>query len=508
MPTFEKILCLGANTEDTDQKATIVAHDHGMVNHGLISRSDFIPESPGVYHTSVADISSGAIINLAKKFDITIMLDQSRESWPHWKNLLSTYKIMIDLESQGYLTEFSNNNNVREILKIDRMIKENPSWCIYPWINLMVRDGTGTRLCARSETYLTKELSIDAWQNSGIRKELQEKMLRGERMPEHCSMCYRYEDLGIESYRQYESRDWLHQLGISEYHQLSSISQPKYYEIHWSNRCNIKCRGCVPSRSSAISEEFQRHHVIMPFADDPIDAYPGVDIVDISSLDHVSRVYITGGEPTIMPETIEFMRRCVEQNRTNFELTMSINGVKIPEEFAEISRHFSNLNLSFSLDGYGPINDYWRSGSRWDRIVANMHRMQEFGHNITINTVPGIYNVTNLHRLFEWLDQEFPQVVIYLQINHNRIQNAYNHPDAPAVIESMRRCQETQVYWSNGKSCRTGIDSIYDYYSKNPKCNLEDLQGFFEYNDRLDEIRGMYLRDYIPELEAGRSLIK
>ena len=64
------------------------------------------------------------------------------------------------------------------------------------------------------------------------------------------------------------------------------------------------------------------------------------------------------------------------------------------------------------------------------------------------------------------------------------------------------------MYFSNAKSCKTGIDSIYDYYSNGPQCNIEDLREFFEFNDQLDQARGSKLGDYIPELEACRTFIK
>jgi sulfatase maturation enzyme AslB (radical SAM superfamily) len=332
-------------------------------------------------------------------------------------------------------------------------------------------------------------------------------MLQGEKIPDSCSVCYQYEKLGIESYRQFESKDWLNQLEISDFDQLEKINSPRYYEISWSNKCNIKCRGCVPSRSSAIETEFKRHNIAVPWKDDISDRYPPIEIVDIENLDLHSRVYITGGEPLIMSETVEFMRRCIAANRTDFELTMSTNGVKVPEEFLSLAKKFTNLNLSLSLDGYAKINDYWRSGSQWERVVQNMYTFREHGISITINTVPGIYNVTNLHLLFEWLDQEFPSSTVYLQINNLDIQSAYNHPDPAAVLDSMEKCKKTQIYWSDGKSCKTGIDSIYNHYKSNPECNIDHLRGFFQFNDQLDNVRGVQLKDYIPELEQYRYLI-
>ena len=58
---------------------------------------------------------------------------------------------------------------------------------------------------------------------------------------------------------------------------------------------------------------------------------------------------------------------------------------------------------------------------------------------------------------------------------------------------------------SNGKSCKSGIDSIYNHYINNPVCDVASLKDFFAYNDQLDRARGTKLIDFIPELEAARK---
>ena len=76
----QKILCLGNETELTDFAVSDLAKHTGSVNHGLISKDTFFPDKFGYYHTSIADIPSGAIVlNLAKHFDSIIMLNQARK---------------------------------------------------------------------------------------------------------------------------------------------------------------------------------------------------------------------------------------------------------------------------------------------------------------------------------------------------------------------------------------------------------------------------------------------
>ena len=115
--------------------------------------------------------------------------------------------------------------------------------------------------------------------------------------------------------------------------------------------------------------------------------------------------------------------------------------------------------------------------------------------------------MTNLHLLFEYFDREWPNPGLYVQINHWDWQSAYNHPRPDLVVESMKRCQQTKTYLSDGRSCRSTVDSLLDHYSNNPECDLTLLKQFFDYNDQLDQARGVQLADYVPELAECRKLL-
>ena len=503
----DKVLFLGNNDESTDQQVSILAKEHDTVNYGLIIDSVFVPDQPGLYHTTVVDLPWGNLISLASNFDLIVMLDQPQAQWSHWKCMQATFKLMVKLEQMGYNTVFRDNKNIKKILYWSNLVyKENKSFCIYPWINFS-DIGNRLTLCSRDTTGITDKNNFKNWKTDPDYTTVRNKMIQGESLTKNCKTCYDYESRGLESYRQFETLDWVVQLELENTEDLSKIDKPHFYEIHTGNHCNIKCRGCSPSRSSPIEKEFKKYKIQAPFAIqwDPNPA--SSDVIDIDTLDKNTTVYFQGGEPTIMPEVLNFMKSCIEKNKTDFFLTLCTNGVKISDEFLETISHFSNTSFSFSLDGYGKINDYWRTGSNWNRVIANAHMLQDRGHSISINTVPGIYNVTNLHLLFEFLDREFPLTSIYLQLNYLPAQSAYNHPLKDLVCESMRKCMQTSIYHSNGKSCKSGIDSIYHHYNNNPVCDFKNLKDFFAFNDQLDQVRGTKLADFIPELEAARSYI-
>lgn len=504
-----KVLFLGNNDESTDQQVSSLAAHARTVNRGLITDPMFVPVDNGYYHTSAADIPWGGLIDLANNFDTIIMLDQPQSQWSHWKLFQATFKLMEKIESLGKHTIFRENKNTKNIQYWSNLVfKENKSFCIYPWINYY-QTNSDLKLCGRSDITVTTVDKLDSWTNDPGYYKIRQKMLQGEKLPEYCQVCYsKYEDQGIESYRQFETLDWVTALELSNVNDLEQIQRPYFYEVHAGNHCNIKCRGCQPAHSAPIGKEFKKFKIVTPGNFNWNTIQGNFDKINIDQLDSKSSVYFQGGEPTIMPEVLKFLKQCISKNKTDFFLTMCTNGVKMSDEFLEVVSKFSNTNFSFSIDGYKEVNDYWRSGSRWDKVIANLHLLKSRGHAISINTVPGIYNVTNLHRLFEFLDQELPFTAVYMQMNYLPWQSALNHPDKDLVIESMLKCMQTSVYHSNGKSCKSSIDSIYNHYVNDPVCNLKDLKDFFDFNDQLDRARGTKLVDYIPELESARSYLK
>ena len=49
---------------------------------------------------------------------------------------------------------------------------------------------------------------------------------------------------------------------------------------------------------------------------------------------------------------------------------------------------------------------------------------------------------------------------------------------------------------------------MYTHYANNPTVDIKNLKVFYEFNDKLDKKRGTLLKDYLPELDAGRQFLK
>ena len=499
----KKILILGNETEDTNVKVSELARISNTVNHGLITDPNSDISLFGYYHTSVSDTSPGNIVFMSSKFNQIIMLDQPKENYPHYKNLVTTLRLMYDLDLNGADVVYRENSNAQQFMYWRKLLKENKSFCFYPFLAL-VDNIDSTCICPKSSLPITKVSEIKDWHTDPHYGKLREKMIAGEQIPERCSDCYNRELEGQESTRQYETLEWSERIHATSINDFTSVSSPMYYEIRPSNKCNIMCRTCDDGHSHLIEKEWRKYGEI------PLATWRFSNTAwEHINFNNIEKIYVGGGEPTIITEFYDFLRRCIAEGKTDFELAIGTNGMKFSNTLIELLDNFSKVVFSFSYDGYKRVNDYIRWGSDFNTIVANSRILQERGHKIALQSVFSMYSITRIHEVFEFYDQEYPMSGLLVQVGsgQNDAFMPFNHPCPELVLESMHRCQQTKTYYANGRSIRSMIDLIIDHYSKpDYKVDTELLRKFYEFNDKLDRYRNSQLSDYIPELAEARQL--
>ena len=229
-------------------------------------------------------------------------------------------------------------------------------------------------------------------------------------------------------------------------------------------------------------------------------------------MDTVKRIYIAGGDPSVMSSVYRFMEKCIERNKTDFTFNMQTNSVNIKPKFYELCRQFSNMCISTSVDGVGKINEYVRWNTIDHKQKANIHKFYEQGNKVHIISVVSIYNVATLGETMEMFDREFPYAPIQLQWAgfKDDLLDPYNHPNRKLVFESMKKAKKTKCYWHNESGTTNIVNGLYDFYGDPQNADTfdrEKLRRFFKYNDVLDRSRGSKLADYIPDLESCRKHI-
>jgi MoaA/NifB/PqqE/SkfB family radical SAM enzyme len=502
---MKKVLVLGNNTEDTDDQTTRLAGNYK--NHGLVSDPLQDVSANGYYHTTISDLPPGDIINIAKQFDEVIMLDQTAEEWVSSKPFLTTYKIMVEIEknSNRWATrsKYKTNANIKTLEYWTNLFKGNESFCIYPWIHFNNYSGH-MQLCSRSFKKVKDVGTIKDWSTDPDYGVIRKAMLEGKRLPKSCSTCYQYQERGLDSYRVHDSLDYIVKLGLNNLKDLEKIDNPYYYEVRLSNKCNLMCRMCTPIHSHLLKREFRQNpELAIPGQNEKNDykSFSSTDHIDIDSLTPKHSVYLTGGEPTVMREVYDFMQHCIDRERTDFELTLPTNVQSLNSKFMRLAKQFSRMHFSVSIDGYGLTNDYIRWRSDWKTIEKNLYMIKDEGIKFSWNHVPTIWGIHRTHELFEFASENFPHETLYLQYNRIDLHSAYRSPLVKETLESLERCKKTRLYWSDGKDCRSGIDSFYNHY-QSYKPDKEHLKKFFDWNDKMDNARNIKMADYIPELAA------
>ena len=500
----QKILCIGNETEQSDFMTEEIAKTALSINHGLISSSTVNPTTAGYYHTSIADVSPGAIVqSLVKNFDQIIMLDQNVDSYPHFKSFVNTFRLMIELEKQQFNTEFRHNNGNKNIIYWHNLLFSNKSICAYPFIGLN-NDYGYVNLCQKNLKPLTTLAAITDWKTAPGFTPIRNNMLDGIQMPDHCQICYEREESNGESARQFESLEWVIRLKLNGLEDLKEISHPAYIEVRPNNKCNIMCRMCNDEASHLIEQENKKFG--FPMISNVPRSMQGTVPYEQINFDTIERIHWTGGEATVQPEFYAFLKKCINEKHTNFDFSIGTNGKKISNKLLDLLDEFPRVTFSVSFDGYEKVNDYIRWGTDFDEIRKNCYRILERGHVLSFQTVFSMYNATRIHEIYQFYDRDFPTQNVLVQPAGmvDSYLGPWHNPLRQQVLKSMHKCRETKVYYNSGRNTNNLVDEVigrYEHYDYDPVI----LKQFFVYNDNLDRARNSKLGDYIPELEQARK---
>jgi MoaA/NifB/PqqE/SkfB family radical SAM enzyme len=255
-------------------------------------------------------------------------------------------------------------------------------------------------------------------------------MIDGNKI-EGCTVCYDQESNGRTSNREHANREWSWRLGQEHMNDLITQaidnnghldSDPVYLDLRLGNLCNLKCRMCNPWNSSQIVKE----HVELAeknseynevwrktFGKFPITVMDDQQWFDhdilwdqvISLIPTLKKVYMTGGEPTLIKNNFKFMQRCIDEDRTDIVLFFNTNCTNINKKFLELIAQFKQVNINASMDGIGIINEYIRAPSDWKQISENIEKLAQMPNvNLGITPTIQVYNVFDIVNILDWVD--------------------------------------------------------------------------------------------------------
>jgi uncharacterized Fe-S cluster-containing radical SAM superfamily protein len=500
-----RVLCLGNNTQDTDNKTRQLAQDNNSTCHGLISELDCpVPEDlapqDGYYHSSVYDITFGQMVKLSTKFDQIVVLDQPKSQYSHPYSFYRTIRVAKEIAKTKPVI-YLDPSYEHSITFFEDLISTNKSFCIFPFVELLSNNGN-TTVCCRSSTPITPLADLHDFRTDGNYQKIRTKMIQGELLPEHCSSCYSLEAKGIISARMQETVEWCNRLNLTSLEDLNTLTDPSYYEVRASNVCNLQCRMCGPESSNLIAKEYKKLNLISKI---PTQDFANFDFI---KFDQLKKLYVAGGEPTAMIELYDFLDKCIANKQTDFEFVINTNATKFNSRFKQQIENFSNLQFIVSIDGFDSLNHYIRWPSDWKTIIDNVQYLKQKNHVVAFNVTVSIYNVDSLNQLLQFFDTEFPNTLVHGQLagSNEGILSALNHPLTDQVVNNLTQIRQLNCY-KNEPLLASFVDGIIEHYQTRQSVDLNKLAKFFKFNDLLDQSRNIDLKDYIPKLAQCRGLL-
>lgn len=442
----------------------------------------------------------------------------------------------------------------------------NEAWCPLPWLSVNVRNNGDLRVCCNANVGLDQGLvkkddgtiynlgtdGINDFRNGKIMKEIRTSMLKGEFHPS-CIRCKREHEAGMDSRASWERSIWKKHLTedssrdiTQEDGTIDTANVPiRYTDLRFGNLCNLKCRMCGPTDSNQWYDDqakvwnvtsYKDAEKVIPLvknakgkftADTNIyDWYNNPrfwkDLED--AIPTLERLYIVGGEPLMIDQHYEFLRKCIDADRAkNIVVEYNSNITNIPQRAWDIWKHFYRIQVGMSVDAVGPINDYIRHPSKWWKISENMHKLDkaEGDYKIWWAATIQAYNMYNLPTMMRWkIAQNFNRVNEKVDWKPVISPHPLHNPDFLNVkIFPAESKKWIAKYFEEQKVEAKEEIFAYDFLNDDEKkmnykyfCKILDqyvkymnaddyshrLEKFWHYTNSLDKLRNESLKDVCP----------
>jgi MoaA/NifB/PqqE/SkfB family radical SAM enzyme len=401
--------------------------------------------------------------------------------------------------------------------KQKELLIDSETFCMLPWMHLHAfPDGRAYPCCFAIDKhwvgYVNKDSLEDVF-NGKEMKQMRTNMLKNKSCKQ-CVKCYDQEKSGFFSMRLSANKHFGHNVGLIDNTKEDGEADfvIKYWDIRFSNLCNMACRSCGSWFSSNWYEDHKKlhgeppkHHKIMRVGRTSNDIWEQM----LEQFDHVEQFYFAGGEPLIMEEHYRILKELDKRKMYHVKLIYNTNFSKLKfkdMDVLELWNKFDSVSVGASLDAMGPRAEMMRKGTVWSETEKNRKRMQEVCPQVDfyISSTVGLINslhVVDFHR--QWCDQGYikPQ-----DFNFNVLQYPFwQRIDLLPMDfkEQVKEKYQKHLQWLKPLDPLTratkGFEAGLDYMMR--RDNSQHFKQFIEGMDKIDNIRNEKVVDVFPELK-------
>lgn len=291
------------------------------------------------------------------------------------------------------------------------------NFCIAPFVQACIDTAGGTRPCCsytpalKATGNINEDDGLDNAMHSPGMARLREQFLANER-PDGCSRCWTDEakhgaDWSMRSNYNEQYDDFIAREKLNF---TKDFFKLKYIETGFGNLCNLACKMCLPAVSSTLFS-ITKANANNKWKDGYLRDVSYID-TDIRELDYIKLI---GGEPMMERKHDQLLEQLLKDhpNPGNITICYFTNTTKKPSpRVVEMWRQFKEIELNYSIDGVGKVNEYQRPGNYvWQDIEDNLDYYQELSKTINmshrITSTVTVANIMSLESLWQWVDSKW-----------------------------------------------------------------------------------------------------
>jgi len=393
------------------------------------------------------------------------------------------------------------------------LLKDSKTFCIYPWIHLHAYPTGEAYPCCHAEMAYpvgnARFKTLEEIYRDAPMRELRKDMLN-ERPNPACGRCYEQEAAGFFSGRRSANKHHGHHVKRID----DDKFQMSYWDIRFSNLCNLSCRSCGHIFSSSWYQDqaklagpdwAQRHTALNIAGRSSLDMWEQL----VPHLDYVEQIYFAGGEPLMMAEHYNILDELERRGRFDVRLIYNTNftHTKLKDrEVFDYWRKFDSVSVGASLDAQGPRAEYIRQGTVWDTVERNREEMLRVCPDVDFYISPTLsilnaYHLPGFHR--DWAAKGLIQPA---DLNINILQDPdYLRLDiaTPKYKQLVRNLYLEHLEWLRPldrlNRATVGFESAITYMMSTDNTGL--IPKFWHKIQELDLVRNQQVLEVIPELE-------
>ena len=413
--------------------------------------------------------------------------------------------------------KYNSSDLVRSTELTDReqfLLTESKTFCIYPWIHLHAYPTGEAYPCCHAEMKYpvgncrTNTLA-EIWQDQPMQK-LRADMLN-ETPNVACGRCYEQEQSGFFSGRKSANKHHGHHIKKLD----ENPFEMTYWDIRFSNLCNLKCRSC----GHIFSSQWYQDQAKLAGGDwkdrNQVLNYAGRTETDmweqlLPHVDYVEQIYFAGGEPLLMEEHYKILDELVGRQRFDVRLIYNTNFTHTTLKDRSVFEYwklFDSVSVGASLDGSGQYGEYIRKGTDWGRVEQNRIDMLKICPEVDFYISPTLsimnaWHLPDFHR--DWVDRGLIQPQ---DLNVNILQDPPHYRIDIATMKYKQRIRvkyEEHLAWLANQDqlerASEGFRSAINFMMATDNTHLIDT--FWRKTHELDSIRSEQWSNVIPELQA------